>query len=211
MRMHEEQLDVSPEMVDQWCATNFRGGLHPISPVDSEGTVNASFESERVCPDDCPSNPSVFVVTGGGTEFVRAIGSDFYGVDPERIVGSLIKYEVSHDDNERPVLLRTTDLFGELDEGAAKVSNIQIGLGRRPILAAGNSPGDTEMLDYAMAADGPTMALLVNHDDAKREYAYEGEAVTFETSGSFTDIGREKGWNVVSMRDDWKTIFASPS
>lgn len=154
---------------------------------------------------------SVFIVTGGGTEFVRAISHDFYGIDPERVIGSLIKYEVTRDQDNRPVLLRTKELYGEVDEGEPKVSNMQLGLGRRPILAAGNSPGDTDMLQYAMAADGPSLALLVDHDDAEREYAYEGEAATFSSEGSFTEAGRDFGWTIVSMKDDWSTVFARPA
>lgn len=153
---------------------------------------------------------SVCIVTGGGTEFVRAISEEFYGVDPERVVGSMIGYEVHRDQQDRPHLVRTEQVFGEVDEGAAKVSNLQIGLGRRPIFAAGNSPGDADMLLYAQTAVGPSMALLVDHDDDDREYAYEGEAATFESAGSFADSGRERGWTVVSMRDDWGQVFPSP-
>ncbi len=151
---------------------------------------------------------SVFIVTGGGTEFVRGISRDYYGIDPERVVGSLIKYEVERDANNRPTLIRTNELHGEVDEGAPKVSNMQMGLGRRPIFAAGNSPGDTEMLEYAMASGAPSLAILINHDDAEREYAYEGEAGSFESERSFTDIGRDLGWTIVSMRDDWNQVFA---
>ena len=153
----------------------------------------------------------VFIVTGGGAEFVRAISREFYDVSPDAVVGSLVGYEITRDAEGRPRLLRTTELFGEVNEGAPKVSNIQLQLGRRPILAAGNSPGDAEMLEYALAAEGPTMALLVNHDDAEREYAYEGRAGSFETDGSFEETARGLGITVVSMRDDWATVFPPTS
>ena len=98
----------------------------------------------------------VFIVTGGGTEFVRAISDEFYGVPPERVVGTRASYDFVRDADGRAGLLRNSDLFAaDANEGAAKVINIQRELGRRPIFAAGNSPGDAEMLDYAMAADGP--------------------------------------------------------
>lgn len=151
---------------------------------------------------------SVFIVTGGGTEFLRAVSKDFYGIDPERVVGTLIKYEVERDTNNRPVLLRTKELYGELDEGEPKVTNMQMGLGRRPILVAGNSPGDTDMLEYGMAANGPSMALIVNHDDEDREYAYQGKAASFSSEGSFAEIGRGLGWTVISIKEDWKVVFA---
>jgi hypothetical protein len=78
------------------------------------------------------------------------------------------------------------------------------------VLAAGNSPGDTEMLEYAMAYDGPSLALLVDHDDAEREYAYESVAGSFETDELITDVAARLGWTVVSIRDDWSTVFAAP-
>jgi phosphoserine phosphatase len=152
----------------------------------------------------------VFIVTGGGTEFVRAISHEFYGIPPERIVGTRASYDFVRLADGRAGLLRNSDLVAaDANEGAAKVINIQRELGRRPIFAAGNSPGDTEMLDYAMAAHGPTLALLVDHDDADREYAYEGVAATFDAAGSFLDTAAAQGWTVASMRDDWATVYAT--
>jgi phosphoserine phosphatase len=153
---------------------------------------------------------SVFIVTGGGTEFVRVVGQEFYGVDPERVVGSLLRYEVHRDDRARPVLVRTTELFGQIDEGEAKVANLQMGLGRRPILAAGNTAGDADMLDYALTSDGPSLALLVDHDDDEREYAYVGEAASFESKGPLIGTGAAKGWTIISMRSDWAEVFDTP-
>jgi phosphoserine phosphatase len=150
----------------------------------------------------------VFIVTGGGTEFVRAISHDFYGVPPERVVGTRASYDFVRDARGRAGLLRNSDLVAaDANEGAAKVINIQRELGRRPIFAAGNSPGDAEMLDYAMAAGGPALALLVDHDDAEREYAYEGVAATFDAAGSFLETAASQGWTVASMRDDWARVF----
>ena len=149
----------------------------------------------------------VFIVTGGGAEFVRAISRSFYLVSPDAVVGSLVGYDFVRDEAGRPTMLRTTDLFGEVNEGAPKVTNIQLQLGRRPIFAAGNTPGDAEMLEYAVAVDGPSMALLVEHDDAEREYAYEGRAGSFETEGSFSDDAAQLGITVTSMRRDWATVF----
>jgi len=100
-------------------------------------------------------------------------------------------------------------MIGTANEGAAKVVNIQRELGRRPIFAAGNSAGDREMLEYALACDGPSMALLVDHDDAEREYAYEPEAVTVDFDGSFTAFARAAGWTVASIQRDWDRVFPS--
>ena len=150
---------------------------------------------------------SVFLVTGGGTEFVRAVAGEFYDVAPEGVVGSMVGYEFVRGPNDEPTLVRTHEIHGEVDEGPEKVENIQRALGRRPILAAGNSPGDAEMLEYALASDGPSLALLIDHDDAEREFAYESVAGTFETQESIVDTGRSLGWTVVSMASDWETVF----
>jgi phosphoglycolate phosphatase-like HAD superfamily hydrolase len=151
---------------------------------------------------------SVFIVTGGGTEFVRAISQDFYGVPPEGVVGTLVNYDFTRDAAGVPQLVRAAEMVGAANEGEAKVVNIQRELGRRPIFAAGNTAGDREMLEYALATGGPSMALLVDHDDADREYAYEPAAVTVEFDGSFTAFARESGWTVASIRNDWSHVFA---
>lgn len=151
----------------------------------------------------------VFVVSGGGTEFVRAISEPFYNVVPEGVVGTQVAYDLIRIDG-RPQLIRTNELIGDPNEGEAKIRSIQRILGSRPILAGGNSAGDTEMLEYAMAFDGPSLALLVDHDDDEREYAYESVAGTFESTESIRDTADRLGWTTVSMRDDWGTVFAEP-
>ena len=152
---------------------------------------------------------TICVVTGGGTEFVRAVSQDLYDVPPENVVGSLIAYEFvpTSEDGTGPSLRRTAALVGGANEGAVKVSNIQAQLGRRPILAAGNSGGDREMLEWAVAGDGPTLALLVDHDDDAREFRYVSTAQTFSEPEPVTDVGARLGWTVVSMAHDWETIF----
>ena len=132
-----------------------------------------------------------------------------YGVPQERVVGTLVTYEFERR-NGRAVLLRTTGIQGGANEGAAKIENIQVALGRRPALAAGNSPGDAEMLEYTSTGDGPRLAILVNHDDADREYAYESEAGTFVAEERVTDTAQRLGWTQISMRDDWVAVFAAP-
>jgi hypothetical protein len=146
------------------------------------------------------------VVTGGGTEFVRAVSDDLYGVPPERVVGTLLEYDVlDHDD--QPSLVRSARLVGQANEGAAKVSGIQTQLGRRPILGVGNSGGDRQMLAWAAAGEGPTLALLVDHDDAEREFSYRSKAETFAENEPVTDVAGRLGWTVASMARDWETIF----
>ncbi|MGD1111342.1 MAG: HAD family hydrolase [Mycobacterium sp.] len=150
---------------------------------------------------------TVGIVTGGGTEFVRAISDDLYGVPAELVVGTLIGYDVSRDGQGPPVIRRTSGLLGVANEGSAKVANIQTQLGRRPILAAGNSGGDREMLEWAQATGSPGLALLIDHDDAEREFHYTGTAQTFAETEPITDVGARLGWTVVSMARDWEVIF----
>lgn len=150
---------------------------------------------------------SVFVVTGGGTEFVRAVSRELYGVDPEGVVGTLIEYEFDGG-SEHPVLIRTGRVQGGAMEGQAKVAGIQQFLGRRPIFAAGNSGGDREMLEYTAAGSGPTLALLVDHDDPDREFAYRSEAATIAETVPITDVASAAGWTVASMQRDWSTVFS---
>jgi phosphoserine phosphatase len=150
---------------------------------------------------------TTFVVTGGGTEFVRAVSEDLYGVPAEAVVGTLIEYDFVRRDDDRPALLRTGRISGTANEGPAKVANIQTQLGRRPILAAGNSAGDREMLEWACAGDQPCLALLVDHDDGEREFRYVSTAQTVAEAEPITEVGRRLGWAVVSMQRDWARVF----
>jgi phosphoserine phosphatase len=149
------------------------------------------------------------IVTGGGTEFVRAISRRVYGVPKERVVGTLVTYDLVRRDG-RPRLVRSTRVRGEANEGGAKIDNIQVALGRRPALAAGNSPGDAEMLEFTGSGDGPCLALVVNHDDDEREYAYESVAGSFVSEESIEATAARLGWTQISMRTDWATVFPTP-
>jgi hypothetical protein len=151
-----------------------------------------------------------YIVTGGGAEFVRVIGDDFYSVKPEGVVGSQVAYDLVRNDDGSTRLVRTGDIVGSgPNEGSAKPRNIQRILGRRPVVAGGNSAGDADMLEYAMSYDGPSLALLVNHDDEEREYSYESKAGTFETDESILETAARLEWVVASIKSDWSTVFAN--
>jgi phosphoserine phosphatase len=151
----------------------------------------------------------VGIVTGGGTEFVRQVSKRVYGVEPGMVVGTLIGYKFDRDDAGRPVVRRTISQIGTANEGGAKVEHIHSQIGRAPIIAVGNSGGDRELLEWAQASPHGGLAVLVNHDDDEREFAYESQAATFEDVEAITDIAGRLGWVVVSMQRDWETIFAA--
>ena len=152
---------------------------------------------------------TIGIVTGGGTDFVRRVGRRCYGVEPGMVVGTLIGYRFDRDSEGKPIVRRTISQVGTANEGGPKVEHIQAQIGRRPILAIGNSGGDREMLEWAQASPHGGLGILIDHDDAEREFAYESTAVTFAEAEPITAVGARLGWVVVSMKDDWETVFPS--
>lgn len=152
---------------------------------------------------------TVGIVTGGGTEFVRRVASRLYNVPPELVVGTMIGYEFTRDDEERPVLHRTVTQMGAANEGPAKIEHIQSQTGRAPILAAGNSAGDCEMLEWARSSDHGGLAILIDHDDAQREFAYRSMAATLEETEPITEVADRLGWHTVSIAEDWEQVFST--
>ncbi len=149
----------------------------------------------------------VFVVTGGGVEFVRAVSDPLYGIPPDDVVGSAVELSLERRDG-RIVLVRRATMRGSPNEGVPKALNIQAHIGVRPIFGAGNSAGDREMLEYVSTGPGATLSILIDHDDADREYAYSGASFTDPDAEPATETARRLGWTTVSMREDWATIFA---
>jgi len=130
-------------------------------------------------------------------------------VEPGMVVGTLIGYAFDRDQSGKPVVRRTISHIGGANEGGAKIEHIQAQVGRPPILAVGNSGGDREMLEWAQASRHGGLAVLINHDDDSREFAYESTAATFEEAEPIITIGERLGWVIVSMKDDWEQVFAS--
>ena len=152
-----------------------------------------------------------YIVTGGGQEFVRAYSQRVYGIPPEQVVGSSIatKYEFK---DGKPELLRLPKVFF-IDDHDGKAIGINLFIGKRPYAAFGNSDGDREMLEWTGAGEGARLRMLVYHDDPQREYAYgpaggmpDTKVGTF--SQSLQDEAKARGWTVISMKNDWKRIFA---
>ncbi len=153
-----------------------------------------------------------YIVTGGGQDFVRSYAERVYGIPPEQVVGSAGAVRYAYDADGRPVLIKELKLLLN-DNNAGKPENIQLEIGRRPVIAFGNSTGDRQMLEYTKAGAGARAALLVLHDDATREYAYgPAEGLPDTKIGAFTqelyDEATSNRWFVISMKRDWKKIFS---
>ncbi len=153
-----------------------------------------------------------YIVTGGGQDFVRVYSEKTYGIPPEQVVGTAGSTQYGYDKEGKPFLTKEAKLLLNNND-AGKPEGIHLMIGRRPVAAFGNSTGDQQMLEYAKAGNGLRLAMLVLHDDAEREYAYGPATGLPETKvGTFTqalyDEAKKDGWIVVSMKDDWKTIFA---
>ena len=153
-----------------------------------------------------------YIVTGGGQDFVRMYSEATYGIPPEQVVGSAGGTKFGYDKDGKPFLTKEPKLLLN-DNNAGKPEGIHLMIGRRPNMSVGNSTGDRQMLEYAKAGDGARLSMLVLHDDANREYAYgpaKGLAAT--KVGTFPqtlyDEATKQGWIVISMKDDWKKIFA---
>jgi hypothetical protein len=105
------------------------------------------------------------------------------------------------------VLVRRAVALGEVNEGEPKATAIQQHIGRRPVVAAGNSSGDTEMLEYTETGDHPALCLVIDHDDDEREFAYPGAGFTNPDAEPIASTARRRGWTVVSMRNDWNRVY----
>jgi phosphoserine phosphatase len=147
-----------------------------------------------------------FIVSGGGIEFMRPWAEQVYGVPPEQIVGSSIrtKYEVR---DGRPALVRLPEI-DFIDDKAGKPVGIQRHIGRPPILAFGNSDGDFQMLEWTTSGAGARLGLIVHHDDGDREYAYDRRSAMGRLDRGL-DEAAQRGWVVVSMKNDWLRVFAA--
>jgi len=146
----------------------------------------------------------VFIVSGGGIDFLRVFAEEVYGVPPEQVVGSSLKakYEIR---NGLPVIVKQAEL-DFIDDKAGKPVGIHRYIGRRPILAVGNSDGDFEMLEWTSAGEGPSLAMIVHHDDAEREWAYDRESHIGRLVRGL-DEGPQRGWKIISMKNDWNLIY----
>jgi phosphoglycolate phosphatase-like HAD superfamily hydrolase len=145
----------------------------------------------------------VYITSGGGRDFMRAVGEEIYGIPRSMIIGSSVTFTYAEDAHGVAQVMRTKEIEQPIDDGPGKPLHIHRAIGRRPIMAAGNSDGDIHMLKYAVGGQGPRLGLLLHHDDAEREYAYDGG------TEKALQLAPQEGWIVVSMKNDWKTVFGN--
>jgi phosphoserine phosphatase len=145
-----------------------------------------------------------FIVSGGGVEFMRPWAERVYGIPPEQVVGSSVRTRFEVRDGG-PVLVRLPGL-DFIDDKDGKPVGINSHIGRRPILAFGNSDGDLQMLEWTTGGAGPRLGLLVHHDDGSREFAYDRKSASGRLDLGLDEAPR-RGWVVVSMKHDWASIF----
>ena len=147
---------------------------------------------------------SVYIVSGGGVDFMRAFVEDAYGVPPENVVGSMGKAKFEIIDGVPQVTKDPGIAF--IDDKGGKPVGIMRAIGRRPVFVGGNSDGDLQMLQWSTAGDGPRMGLIVHHTDADREYAYDRDSHIGRLNDAL-DLAPENGWLVIDMKEDWSQIW----
>jgi len=155
---------------------------------------------------------TTYIVTGGGQDFVRTYSQSVYGIPVEQIVGSAIDTQYTYNKEGQGILMRDPKLLLN-NNGAGKAEDIYLFIGKHPKAAFGNTDGDREMLEYTQASGGASLEMLVLHDDATREYAYgPAQGLPDTKVGTFPqslyDEAQAKGWTVISMKNDWKQVFA---
>jgi phosphoglycolate phosphatase-like HAD superfamily hydrolase len=143
----------------------------------------------------------VYITSGGGRDFMRAVCEEIYGIPRSMTIGSSVTFQYGEDAQGVAQVIRTKELEQPIDDGPGKPLHIHRTIGRRPIMAAGNSNGDIHMLKYAVGHKGLTLGLLVHHDDPEREYGYD------EGAEKALQMASKEGWIIVSMKNDWTTIF----
>ena len=142
----------------------------------------------------------VFIVSAGGMSFVRTVSEEIYGIPRERVIGSNTSFETRMT-GHGPVLYRQPGLIDPLSDGPGKPANIELHIGRKPILAAGNADGDVHMLWYSETGPYKSLQLIVHHDDAEREYAYD------QGAEKALRLAVERGWHVISMQNDFVRLL----
>jgi phosphoserine phosphatase len=148
-----------------------------------------------------------YIVSGGGVEFLRVFAQERYGIPPEQVIGSSIKTKYELRDG-KPAIVRQAEI-DFIDDKAGKPVGIHKFIGKRPIAAFGNSDGDFQMLEWTTSGPGPSLGVIVHHDDAAREFAYDRKSSIGQLARGL-DEAPARGWTVLSVRSDWKQVYPAP-
>jgi len=185
-------------VVRQWIAT----ARHPQAKRPFDGMIYAPM---RELLDYLRANGyKTFIVSGGGVEFMRVFAERVYGVPPEQVIGSTIgtQYEVR---DGKPVIVRLPKI-DFIDDKAGKPVGIHKSIGRRPVMAFGNSDGDFQMLEWTTSGTGPRFGAIVHHTDGEREYAYDRGSHVGRLERGLDEAGA-RGWVLLDMKRDWKRVY----
>jgi len=197
--IREIQVELSREQYDAEVEEFFAHGVHPDLNVPFQQTVYKPAIELLIYLR--ANGFKTFICSGGGVDFMRAMSSDFYGIPPDQVIGSSYKKELRNSEG-RWVLVSTRELnsYNNMEQ---KAVNIDLHIGQRPLLVMGNAggKGDIGMLGYSQGRKGPSLQLLIEHNDETREFAYA------EDDNASLNAARENGWIIVSMKDDWSTIY----
>ncbi|MEO1190606.1 MAG: HAD family hydrolase [Pseudomonadota bacterium] len=194
--------DMTVEAFQEATALWLRTAKHPRSGWPYEQMVyQPMLELLRYLRDE---GYKTYIVSGGGLHFIRSYAQKAYNIPPEQVIGSVAATEYQLVDGKPEIMKEPEIIF--IDDKAGKPVAIDRAIGRRPIFAAGNSDGDFEMLEWTSSGPGLRFAMLVHHDDAAREWAYDRDSHIGRLVRGL-DEGPERGWLIVSMAKDWKTIF----
>jgi len=147
---------------------------------------------------------STWIVSGGGLHFIRAFAESAYGIPPHQVIGTTGKASYVVTDGQ-PVIMKDPSIFF-IDDKAGKPLAIEARIGKRPILAAGNSDGDFQMLEWTTSGEGPRLGILIHHTDAEREFAYDRDSHVGRLARGL-DEGPDRGWLIVDMTRDWERIW----
>ena len=189
--------NISVEEFEQESAAFLHDSRHPTL---DRGYLECAYAPMVELLDHLRTNGfSNYIASGGGRDFMRPISDEVYGIPREGVIGSAVALAYAPDDHGGAIIRQLAADY--LDDGPEKPVHIWTRTGRRPVLAAGNSNGDIEMLDFTQHRDKPSLRLLVLHDDADREFDYVSGAE------KALDRAQSEGWTIVSMKNDWASVF----
>lgn len=150
------------------------------------------------------NNFKTYIVSGGGVDFMRVWATDVYNIPNEQIIGSALKYKYEYNDGD-PVVIKQGEIL-TIDDKAGKVENIQHIIGKKPVLAVGNSDGDHAMMQWSTSQES-SMAMIVHHTDEKREWKYDRKSSVGHLDKAMDEANQRDNWHLIDMKNEWCTVY----